>query len=237
MTPWSISSWTEATSSRSPYSSTTLSRNSITSGKLCPVSTCMIGNGTGAGANALRASCSISTESLPPEKSITGCSNSAATSRMMNIDSASSVSRSPSSTEVGRTFVVSSISAPTSSTIWGRHHRPHRARPVAPHRGKARLVDAALGLGDAGPAAVAKVAARAHRLRAVRAADRGVAAIVERVVREAVLMDVVPDVSLGPVGQRVQLPEAELLVPGELRGPGSGAGIRSADAGDPAVYG
>ena len=74
------------------------SRNSITSGKLCPVSTCMIGNGTGAGANAFCARCSISTESLPPEKSITGCSNSATTSRMMWIDSASSVSRSDSST-------------------------------------------------------------------------------------------------------------------------------------------
>src|ERR1700760_4379717 len=111
------------------------------------------------------------------------------------------------------------------------------APAAAPHRGSASLVNSALGLFDPGPAAVAKVAARAHRVRAVRAADRGVAAIVKRVVRKTVLMDVVPDVSLGPVGERVQLPEAKFLVPGQLRGPGSGAGIRPADAGDPAVYG
>ena len=70
----------------------------------------MIGNGTGAGANALRARCSISTESLPPENSITGFSNSATTSRMMWTDSASSVSRSVSSTTTGRVFAASSIS-------------------------------------------------------------------------------------------------------------------------------
>src|ERR1700754_4429148 len=99
------------------------------------------------------------------------------------------------------------------------------------------LIDAALGLGDAGPEAVAKVADRAHRLRAMRAADRGVAAIVKRVVRKTVLMYVVPDVALGPIGERVQLPEAEFLVPGELGSPGPAAGIRPADAGDPAVYG
>ena len=43
-----------------------------------------------AGANALRAKCSITAESLPMEYSMTGRSNSAATSRMMKILSASS---------------------------------------------------------------------------------------------------------------------------------------------------
>ena len=70
---------------------------SITSGKLWPVSTCITGNGSRAGANALTARCSITTESLPPENSSTGRSNSAATSRMMWIASASSVCRCVSS--------------------------------------------------------------------------------------------------------------------------------------------
>ena len=46
-----------------------------------------------AGQNAFSASRSMTAESLPPEKSMTGRSNSAATSRMMWIDSASSASR------------------------------------------------------------------------------------------------------------------------------------------------
>ena len=65
----------------------------MTSGKLCPVSMCMTGNGSRAGAKALTARCSITAESLPPENSITGRSNSAATSRMMWMASASSAWR------------------------------------------------------------------------------------------------------------------------------------------------
>ena len=61
----------------------------MTSAKLWPVSTCITGNGRRAGANALAATCSITAESLPPENSSTGRSNSAATSRMMWIASAS----------------------------------------------------------------------------------------------------------------------------------------------------
>ena len=76
-----------------PSRSTAASRNSITSGKLCPVSTCITGNGSRAGQNAFLATCSITTLSLPPEKSSTGRSNSAATSRRRWIDSASSASR------------------------------------------------------------------------------------------------------------------------------------------------
>ena len=61
----------------------------MTSAKLWPVSTCMTGKGSGQGQNALSARCSMTIESLPPENSSTGRSNSAATSRMMWIDSAS----------------------------------------------------------------------------------------------------------------------------------------------------
>ena len=90
--PASIDSWTEATTSRTPVSATRRSRYSITSGKLCPVSTCMTGKGILAGENARSASASMTIESLPPENSSTGRSNSAATSRMMWMDSASSTS-------------------------------------------------------------------------------------------------------------------------------------------------
>ena len=69
------------------------SRNSITSGKLWPVSTCMTGNGKGAGRKAFSARRSSTIESLPPEKSSTGRSRSAATSRMMWIASLSSARR------------------------------------------------------------------------------------------------------------------------------------------------
>ena len=86
----SIDSCTDATISRSPSSATRRSRKSSTSGKLWPVSTCMTGNGNGAGRNAFSASRSSTIESLPPENRSTGRSNSAATSRMTWMDSASS---------------------------------------------------------------------------------------------------------------------------------------------------
>ncbi len=54
---------------------------------------CMTGKGNRAGRNAFSARRSSTMESLPPEKSSTGRSNSAATSRMMKTDSASSASR------------------------------------------------------------------------------------------------------------------------------------------------
>ena len=54
---------------------------------------CTSGNGMRAGQNAFSASRAITIESLPPLKSRHGRSNSAATSRMMWIDSSSRVSR------------------------------------------------------------------------------------------------------------------------------------------------
>ena len=57
------------------------------------VSMCSSGNGSGPGWNAFIASRTITDESLPIEYSITGFSNSAATSRMMWMLSASSCFR------------------------------------------------------------------------------------------------------------------------------------------------
>ena len=65
----------------------------MTSGRLCPVSTCMMGKGSGAGQKALVATWSMTTESLPPENSKTGRSKLAATSRMMWTASASRLRR------------------------------------------------------------------------------------------------------------------------------------------------
>ncbi len=88
--PASMSSSTLATTRRTPCRATSSSRVAMTSSKLCPVSTCITGNGSRPGANALIARCSMTIESLPPENSSTGRSNSAATSRMMWMASASS---------------------------------------------------------------------------------------------------------------------------------------------------
>src|SRR5436305_5848861 len=84
-----------------------------------------------------------------------------------------------------------------------------------------RLIDPALGLFEPRPAAIAGRTAHTDRLGAVGATDRGVALIVERVIREVVLMDVVPDVAFGPVRERVELPELKALVPAELRSAGT----------------
>ncbi len=91
--PASIESWTLATISRAPSSSIRRSRNSSTSGKLWPVSTCITANGNFAGWNAFSASRSSTIESLPPENSSTARSTSAATSRITWMASASRARR------------------------------------------------------------------------------------------------------------------------------------------------
>src|ERR1700729_1617853 len=132
--PWSIESCTLATISRSPIRSIRRSRNSSTSGKLCPVSTCMIGNGNRPGRKAFSARRRSTSESLPPLNSSTGRSNSAATSRKMWIDLASSASMCESSEWRG--FKL----------------------------GGPSLVDAAPGLVQAGPASLTAVARAGARL-------------------------------------------------------------------------
>ncbi len=88
--PLSIDSCTDATIRATSNWATVWSRNSITSSKLCPVSTCITGNGMRAGQKARWARWSMTTESLPPENSSTGRAHSAATSRMIVIASSSS---------------------------------------------------------------------------------------------------------------------------------------------------
>src|SRR5688572_24184258 len=201
--PRSIESCTEAITSRSPSSATRRSRNSIASGKLCPVSTCISGNGKRPGRNAFSASRRSTIESLPPEKRSTGRSSSAATSRMMWIASDSSASR-----WVRRTG--SRVLMRVSLCAWSG-------------------VQPALRLAGAEPTAFSSGARRG----AVGAADRSVSALVERVDGEVALPDVRPDVVVRPVCERACLPELVTVVPAELRRPGAARRLVAADAGDP----
>src|SRR5579885_3162091 len=98
-------------------------------------------------------------------------------------------------------------------------------------------VDAALELVRVGPAACALLLVRRRRPRAGDAADRAVAGVVERVVRDLVDDDVRPDALLVPVGDRVELPDAVALRPLQLRRPGAARRLVAADAGDPGVVG
>ena len=122
-----------------PARSTSRSRKSMTSGKLCPVSTCSSGNGTGAGANALTARCSSSVESLPPENRITGRSNSPATSRKMWIDSALQARRARPRVVARRSLSCSPHSVlasagPAAGARVGAGQRLRRARRAADRR-------------------------------------------------------------------------------------------------------
>src|SRR4051794_3640055 len=72
--------------------------------------------------------------------------------------------------------------------------------------------------------------------RAMGAADRLVAAVVQRVVGHVVLVDVRPHLRLAPVRQRVRLPELVALVERQLRGEAARVRLRAAQPGDPAVH-
>ena len=55
----------------------------------------------------------------------------------------------------------------------------------------------------------------------------------QRVVGKVVVEDVLPEVGLRPVGQRVDLPDPAALVQLELGGGGAGGGLLAPDPGDP----
>ena len=67
----------------------------------------------------------------------------------------------------------------------------------------------------------------------MRAADAGIVLIVKRIVRNFVVMDVAPDLLVGPFGEWIDLDEAELGVPFDFVGTGALGGLVTADAGDP----
>src|SRR5919202_4175027 len=96
-------------------------------------------------------------------------------------------------------------------------------------------VDAALELVRAGPAARALLLVRRRRPGARDAPDRPVAALVQRVVRNLVHLDVGPHALLVPVCERVELPDAVALRPLELRRRRAARRLVAANPGDPRV--
>src|ERR687886_2392971 len=94
-------------------------------------------------------------------------------------------------------------------------------------------MDAALELVRAGPAPGPLVLAGRDRAGARHAADRRVAAIVERVVRDLVDVDVGLDALGVPVDERLDLPDAVPLRPLHLLRVRPRRALLAPDAGDP----
>src|SRR5438105_9551166 len=96
-------------------------------------------------------------------------------------------------------------------------------------------VDAALQLVRAGPASRALVLAAGDGACTGNAADRGIALIVKRVVRNLVDIDVGLDALRVPVDDRLHLPDAVALGPLDLLCGRARQSLLTADTGDPGV--
>ena len=94
-------------------------------------------------------------------------------------------------------------------------------------------VNAALQLVGAGPASRPLLLVRPGRAGAGNAADRAVADVVQRVVRNLVDGDVGLDALLVPVGEGMDAPDAVALRPLDLLQPGSARRLAAANARDP----
>src|SRR3989440_6122412 len=96
-------------------------------------------------------------------------------------------------------------------------------------------VDTAFQFVGAGPAAGTLLLVGRGRPGTGDTADRAVAGLVQRVVRNLVDLDVGPDALLVPVRERVKLPDAVAVRPLQLRSRRAARRLVAADAGDPAV--
>src|ERR671937_2783775 len=96
-------------------------------------------------------------------------------------------------------------------------------------------VDPALELPGAGPAARPLVLACADGPRARDAADRRIAVVVQRVVRDLVHVDVRVDALRVPVDERLDLPDAVALAPLDLLCIRARRRLLAADPRDPRV--
>src|SRR5688500_14046305 len=83
-------------------------------------------------------------------------------------------------------------------------------------------------------AGVLELHARLQRPGRVHVADRHVALVPQRVVGQAVSLQIVPDVTIGPVGDRMQFPAA--VAQFQEVDAGARAGLIAAQAGDPGAY-
>src|SRR5687768_10412766 len=83
------------------------------------------------------------------------------------------------------------------------------------------------------PAARARILAGTHRARARLAADRAIAAVVQRVVRDLVGAKVLPHVGLAPFGERADFPQAPPRIVLGLGEGGAPGGLVASQARDP----
>src|ERR1700736_2455721 len=98
-------------------------------------------------------------------------------------------------------------------------------------------MDPALELVRAGPAAGPLLLAQRGRARAGNAADRAIARVVQRVVRDLVDRDVRVDALGVPVDERMDLPDAVALRPLHLRRLRAARRLLAPDARDPGAVG
>src|SRR3954470_16081161 len=98
-------------------------------------------------------------------------------------------------------------------------------------------MQSAFGFREACPASGAAVFPRQYGAGAMGASDAGVVLVVQRVIGHVMLEDVVPDVLLGPVSQRVHLHQLEFVVPLNFACVGAGAALLAADGRDPGIEG
>src|SRR5699024_8585914 len=147
-----------------------------------------------AGQNAFAARWSTVTESLPPENSSTGLSNSAATSRMMWMASDSKASR-----------VDSPVRGPPS--MWALSILCCRCS----------CVQSAFCFVRSRPASGAGVFSLGDGAGAGLASDRGVALRQQWIDRHLEGAGIVEEVVEGPGGQGVDLDQAVLLIEGDQR--------------------
>src|SRR5215470_8531799 len=180
-------------------------------------------------------------ESLPPEKSSTGRSNWAATSRMIKMASDSSccrcertyefivtffhtpsglrgclcsrMSESPEGRQTIRNGSADGIEAQYSIIIAAPSTRGHglsilyRCHPRCP-----ACMQSAFGFLPPAPAASPRVLTRSDRRRAWPAADARIAAIVQRVIGNIMLVHVGSHLGAGPGDQRIDLDKSELWI-------------------------
>src|SRR6185437_14653980 len=92
-------------------------------------------------------------------------------------------------------------------------------------------VQAAFGFGQSRPPARPLLLPRQDGASAMRAADAGITAVVQFVIGNVALADVVPDLAVRPIGQGINLYQAEFCIPLQFARGRAGSGLAATDAG------
>ena len=88
-------------------------------------------------------------------------------------------------------------------------------------------------LAEVFPASRARVFARSDRRRAMGAADAGIIAIVQGIVRYIMQPNIRPDIVRAPSCQRIEFKQSEFLVPFHESGVSAGRALVATNAGHP----